>query len=209
MTSASTNKDLVVLAADKNMQFAVKGLLARTKDVGIRPVTFDIFVHPDRDPGCRNSSHDFLRFALKSHAHAMVVFDRAGGWIDSIERIELEAEVEQRLRRNGWQDRSAAVVIDPELENWVWSDSPVVSDLLGWRGRYVELRAQLEQRGFLRPQQTKPDRPKEALEFALWQARKQRSSSIYAEIARQVDFRPCVDPAFIKLRQTLAGWFPA
>jgi hypothetical protein len=27
-----------------------------------------------------------------------------------------------------WEDRAAAIVIDPELENWFWADSPHIAD---------------------------------------------------------------------------------
>jgi hypothetical protein len=37
--------------------------------------------------------------------------------------------------------------------------------------------------------------------------RKKRSSSLYMQLAEQVDFSGCVDPAFIKLRDILKLWF--
>ena len=51
----------------------------------------------------------------------------------------LETEAEQRLSSSGWDDRAVAIVLDPELEIWVWSDSPEVDDVLGWRGRIPRL----------------------------------------------------------------------
>ena len=45
-------KDLVILAADKDMEHAPSGLLARPRALGIRPIAFDVFVHPEHDPGC-------------------------------------------------------------------------------------------------------------------------------------------------------------
>ena len=45
-------KELVVLAADKDLQFALEGLLARSEALGIRPIEKDIFVEPEHDPGC-------------------------------------------------------------------------------------------------------------------------------------------------------------
>ena len=49
---APARKDLVVLVADKNMEFALRGLFSRTPSFGIHPVTADVFVHPEKDPGC-------------------------------------------------------------------------------------------------------------------------------------------------------------
>jgi hypothetical protein len=54
MSPAPRRKDLVVLAADKNTEFTVRGLLdSRTAALGIRRVVFDVYPHPERDPGCR------------------------------------------------------------------------------------------------------------------------------------------------------------
>ena len=44
-------KDLIILVADKNMEFAVRGILTRLEALGIRDITYDLYVHPERDPG--------------------------------------------------------------------------------------------------------------------------------------------------------------
>lgn len=41
-----SKKDLIVLVADKDMEHALKGLLARPAALGIRSVNADILVHP-------------------------------------------------------------------------------------------------------------------------------------------------------------------
>ena len=45
-----TRRDLVVLAADKDMEHALRGLLSRHKSLPIRQIAFDIFVHPSMMP---------------------------------------------------------------------------------------------------------------------------------------------------------------
>lgn len=42
-------QDLVVLVADKNMQFALQGALARPQALGIRPLTYAFRPHMGRD----------------------------------------------------------------------------------------------------------------------------------------------------------------
>jgi len=123
-------------------------------------------------------------------------------------RHELEAEVMERLAQNGWPGRSAAVVIDPELDVWVWNDSPHVATALHWPGGQVTLRDWLIKTRYLEEGQPKPLRPKEAMEAVLQLSKTPRSSSIYREIAGRVSFQRCTDPAFMKLRSVLAGWFP-
>jgi hypothetical protein len=112
------------------------------------------------------------------------------------------------LSQNGWGQRTSAIVIDPELEIWVWSDSPHVDEVLGWSGRQPDLRTWLTQRGSITDRNGKPNLPKEATEAALKEVRKPRSSSIYQQLAEKVSLGRCVDPAFIKLKNTLQSWFP-
>jgi hypothetical protein len=208
MTAIPPN-DLIVLVADKNTQFAVRGLLSRHAALGIRQITSDIYVHPERDPGCLRKCDAFLSSFRQSHRHAMVVFDREGCGREEESRSALEQLVEKSLLRTGWeQSRVAAVSPDPELEVWVWSDSPEVDACLGWHGNSPGLRPWLRANRFLTSDFTKPTRPKEAMEAALRQVRKARSSAIFRALAESVSVERCADPAFAKFRATLTKWFP-
>ncbi|MCU0292532.1 MAG: hypothetical protein MUF10_11195 [Thermoanaerobaculaceae bacterium] len=202
-------RDLVVLTADGNIEFTLRGLLSRPSEIGVRTLALDYFRHPHHDPGCLLGSHEFLRGFLRSHHHAIVVFDREGCGREPLPREALEEQVEQRLEQNGWGDRAIAVVINPELEQWVWSVSHAVDRSLGWHGRKPPLRSWLRERGLLLEHEVKPTRPKEALLAALRYARKPPSSSIFKQLGESVPVRGCSDPAFLKLRKTLAMWFPS
>jgi hypothetical protein len=206
MTPGSWPKDLAVLIADKNIEGALRGLLSRPQSLGLRQISCDLFVHPERDPGCLLKGHHLLKPFTHRYEHALVVFDREGCGREEEERTNLELQVEDRLSSSGWDDRATAVVIDPELEIWVWADSPHVESALGWSGD-VTLREWLVQQGWLREGESKPAQPKMAVDKTLRQVHTPRSSSIYQELARRVSTVRCVDPAFLKLRQTLASWF--
>jgi hypothetical protein len=201
-------KDLVVLAADKNIEHTIRGLLSRSESIGIRAIGFDVYVHPERDPGCLGKAHDLLRSGIGRYEKALVVFDRDGCGAEGMAREDLERRVESHLFGNGWDGRGAVVVLDPELEILVWSDSPVVDDVLGWSSRNPALRDWLSDRGYLRPGEAKPTRPKEAFQDALRVVSKARSSAIFQSLAERVSVERCVDAAFAKLRATLQGWFP-
>jgi hypothetical protein len=210
MKAAEAAKDLVVLVADKNTEFALKGLLSkRGRALRIRSITFDIFVHVERDPGCLNRAHDFLRPHSGRYRHALVMFDHDGCGQEHKDRAALEQQVEVQLSQAGWNDRAAAVVLDPELEIWVWSDSPHVEQALGWQDRTPGLRSWLVDSKLLKAGEAKPKDPKKAVEEALRFARKPRSSTVYQEIASSVSFESCTDAAFLKLRDTLSRWFSA
>ena len=99
-------------------------------------------------------------------------------------------------------------MIAPELENWVWSDSPKVDLALGWEGKTLPLRDWLREKGLLHAGAVKPSEPKRAVELALRTVYKPRSSAIYFELAQEVSTDRCTDPAFAKLRRCLREWFP-
>jgi len=153
-------------------------------------------------------SHDFLRPLASRYAHALVLFDREGCGQETKSREILEQAVEARLAGTGWSNRAGAVVIDPELEVWVWSDSPHVEDVLDWRGQALPLRSWLADQGLLQEGRLKPAHPKRALERALRLVGKPPSSGIYGDLARRVGLDRCTDPAFLKLRRLLTSWFP-
>ena len=201
-------KDLVVLVADKNMEHALRGLLQRPQALGIRPIDAEIYVHPRHDPGCLSEAHDFLRPFAGSHRHALVLFDHDGCGRESTAPDDLANQVRQRLEANGWTGRAEAVVLSPELEVWVWSDSPHVAECLGWAGRQPPLRAWLAAIEQWPPDQAKPTNPKRAMEAALREARKPRSSAIYLHLASKVGLRDRDEPAFLHFRQALRKWFP-
>jgi len=201
-------KDLVLLTADKNAEYLLRGLFSRSHSLGIRSVSTDFFRHGDRDPGCLRDCHKFLLPFIRTHSHALVVFDREGCGREARDRKELEVEVEERLCETGWGNRATAIVIDPELENWVWTTSPHVDAVLGWTNAQPALRAWLTKNGLLTEEQAKPSRPKEAMQSALFSVRKPRSSALYHQLASRVSFSGCTDPAFCKLRSVLQAWFP-
>jgi hypothetical protein len=207
MSALVYEKDLVVLTADKDAEFAIRGVLSRPQALGIRRPSADFFRHPEKDPGILCRAHTFLQPFVADHAHALVVMDREGCGQERLEREALEARIEGALRDTGWADRAAAVVPDPELEIWVWSDSPHVEEVLGWRGREPALRDWLVSKGYVQDAAAKPARPKEVLEEALYAVRQPKSSAIFDQLARQVSLSRCRDAAFLRLKDTLNRWF--
>jgi hypothetical protein len=200
--------DLVVLVPDRNIEYAVRGILTRRRSLGIRVTTAELYSHPAHDPGCFGNAHEYLRFAIKKFAHALVIFDHHGSGQDHVlDRAAMEIEVKQRLSVSGWGERCAAVVIAPELENWVWSASPHVDAILGWTGRTPSLRTWLHEQGHWSESAPKPADPKEALLAAIRKVGKSRTSRLYADLAGIVGFNQCEDEAFTKLKQVLKAWF--
>ncbi len=122
---------------------------------------------------------------------------------------EVAAELKSRLCASGWGDRAEAIIIAPELEAWVWSDSPHVDRMLGWSGRAPRLRDWLASRGFWPADLRKPPRPKESFQAALRESRIRVSSAVFRELAERVSLRDCQDPAFQQFRDLMLDWFAA
>ena len=200
-------KDLFILAADLELANAVDGLLSRAQDLGISEIESDIERHVNRDSGCRSDAVEYLRPYLGKYRYVMVIFDHHGCG-STLPRAHIQRDLEQRLARNGWGTRASVIVIEPELELWVWSDSPAVPQVLGWGGRYRELRRSLAIEGLWPSSDAKPTRPKKAMLEALRRGRVQRSARMFSELAKAVDFDRCQDPAFNEFKNTLRRWFP-
>ena len=200
--------DLFCLVADKNMEAAVSGLLDRPESLGTRRIEREVVVHDRRDPGCFHDATDYLRGYRSRARHALVILDHAWDGVPVPTAAELEMRLEKSFRPEGVANWARAVVIEPELESWVFSGSPNVASALGWGGRNPGLREALEGQNLWAAGVDKPGDPKEAMEWALRQARQPRSSSIYRELAKTVGTSSCTDRAFRRLRGLLQDWFP-
>lgn len=201
--------DLVVLAADKNIEYALKGLFTRPQALKIRPITVDIFIHPQRDPGCVQHGVAFLSNFSERYHHGLLMFDYAGSGKEREQQPrELQDMLNNQFAGSVWRERARAIVLSPELEAWLWSNSPHVDDVAGWKNRQPSLRRWLTEQGWLQRGEVKPHTPKEAFQAALRETRTQRSSSLYQQIAQKVSLQRCVEPSFQEFRDVLRAWFP-
>lgn len=204
-----TRRDLVVLTADKNWTSALRGLLSRAPALGIRPIQAEIIPHPRKDPGCVNEGIAFLSNFSDQYDYGLLVFDYEGcGRERTASPRDLQNDLDQQFSQSRWGDRAKAIVLSPELEAWVWSDSPHVDHVVGWKGRQPALRSWLVDQGWLQEGAVKPEYPKKAFEAALKVIKKQRSSSLYQQIAERVSLSRCQDPSFLEFKDILRQWFP-
>lgn len=199
-------RDLIILVPDIDTEQALLGLLSRTEALGIRAISCDIFPHPRRDPGCLRESVEFLRGFTRNYEHAIVLFDHEGCGKESTDSSELEDSMRLKLSSSGWNDRAEPLILEPELEIWIWSDSPEVDKALGWA--HPALREWLKSGGWLKPGEFKPARPKEAMREAMRIVRKVPSAAVYNQIAKTVSFKRCQDAKFLRLLELLRNWFP-
>jgi hypothetical protein len=200
-------KSLLALCADKKIEATIEGLLQRPEALGIGQVEFEIMVHPQRDPGCYHQAAAFLRPLRRSFEHAVVVFDRAWEGAPSQCSAALAAKVSRDLQ-DDWNGAADVVVIEPELEAWVWSDSPHVEEVLGWKNRAPGLRVWLQTEGLLRQGEVKPSDPKTAVERAIKMSGKRWTAGTCKSLSSKVGLARCQDISFSRLKTVLQGWFP-
>jgi len=199
-------KDLFILVADKNAEFALKGALARPEALGIRSVEFEIRTHPGRDGGTRKTGPELLALQRRQYHHGLLMLDFEGSGTDLEDAVALENQMDERLK-NHWNNNAKAIVIEPELDVWIWGSDNAVEASIEWPvGKGV--REWLREQGFEFDANEKPTRPKEAFEAALRVPDLPRSSALYQHIASRISLPRCKDEAFIRLRNQLLGWFP-
>ncbi len=205
--SQDIQADLVVLVADVQQEKTIEALLtARQQSLGIRDVIVDIYRHPLKDPGVYHQAADFLAPFLSSHTCALVVIDLAWDGAPAGGAEQLRADLLQQMAVKGWDEgRCQIIVIDPELEAWVWADSDVVPQVL--RSTWEEIHDLANELACWAVGDPKPTQPKELLEALLRQQRRPRSSALFQELAQRVSLTRCQDPAFTLLRETLSRWF--
>lgn len=202
-------QDLVILVADKNAQFALRGALRRQKALGVRTISHEFRMHPGRDGGVRIGGVDVLARERRRFSHALLVFDLEGsGAGEGQSAIDLEAGLDARLEAL-WGPNAKSIVITPEVDTWLWGADNALSEVLRWPSEVGGMRGWLQHKGFAFDANGKPKRPKEALEAMIPIHRQPRSSALYEKITGKISLRRCTDPAFLRLRETLQGWFPA
>lgn len=155
-----SKRDLFVVVADLDAENVMKALLSRRQEaLGVslqfnpdRPPQGDLLRYQGRDSGCYRKAVDLLRPPQRTHRHAILCFDHHGSGAERQAAEQTEADLERQLHASGWQHGSVAViVIEPELESWVWANSPQVADALGWRHEDGEMRTFLQSQGFWEP----------------------------------------------------------
>jgi hypothetical protein len=200
-------KDLVVLVPDINAKSGIEALLGRYHSLNLREFSFDIFVHPERDPGVYHKSCDILIRLKDDYKYALVFIDFEGSGQEQRSVDDIYNNIKSSIENCGWRNRAEVIVFNPELEIWLWVDSLHTAKALGWDS-YERLKNYLISEDLWDLGRNKPYRPKEALEDVLRISRIPRSSSIYQEIASKVTLKNCSDPTFDRFKKILIRWFP-
>ncbi len=207
-------RDCIFLLADTNMKAAFEGFFTRDGFYrSLRCGEFDFdprrdiaVAAGDNDPGLYTRGHELLRPYQSTHRHALIVLDAA--WEGSPGAEQITEQITRQVLPTGWAEGAfKVIVIDPELENWIWQRNEHVARGLGY-GTCTELLEEPDVIEAWPEQQSKPDAPKELMEALLEKRRIPRSSAIYKQITGHVSVNRCRDDAFRLMVKTLRAWFP-
>lgn len=208
---------LAILVPDGAYPLILGALLGRRRaSLNLRQVGF-VFIKD----AFRDSSHEaveLLRPYLRECSHVLLVRDlRGSGWEDRGVDT-LETHLLNQLHANGWKKgRSAALVVEPEVEAWLRFDSTHLQNLIRERARRKQAEADLlftttvqeavASNGGLNAL-GKPLHPKEVLQAVLQTFGVQRSNSLYEKLADAESLKGCKVPSFQRLVTALQTWFP-
>lgn len=178
-------KDLSVLTADADMLAVFRAILDRPDALGIRSISFEINRHVNRDAGVFGTGPEPLRaIPKKDFRYFVVAFDHHGSGCNR-PPDQCARTVQDRLDSCTFTDRSAVVVIDPELEEWLWRDPSAITN-------HAEADATSDPKEKLRQVFKRKPRPQD-----------------FEQIAARADLQAWnSSPSFRILKETLQNWFP-
>jgi hypothetical protein len=127
-------------------------------------------------------------------------------WTGSPGPDKIREKISRSLRELWEEHETAVIVLDPELEVWLWQgDSPHVAAALGCPPDYRQI---LARSGHWPTDRAKPADPKAAHEYLYRRHGADKSRAVFRRLAGKISARGCTDPAFLTLRDTLRDWFP-
>jgi len=214
-------RDIVWLIADLECEATIKGFLERPVfhlSLGCNPFRFS--VQDDllrdaqgKDPGVWKRAHELLRGKQSTHQYAVIILDK--DWEGSPGPTRIETNIVRNMKRSGWnQYRFEVIVIDPELETWIWQDNPHVDEAFehvrppSLRQKLATVKHKSSGQALWPPGEAKPPDPKAAVEAVLSMYQLGPASPVFNEIASKIGVGQCQDAAFQKLRAALQRWFP-
>lgn len=204
-------KDLFVLTADLDARVTMQAVLRRHHSLSIRPISFDVDRHPMRDAGVVGNGPELVRKFKGRYRKVLLLWDHHGSGWHKLSPEECVSKIQNRLDGVSWQGHSGAVVMVPELEEWLWHNEPSVCRRLGISSG--DLQAWIEEfavRQKLGVTEVKQSYPKELFEYVcLDKIGRTISPKDFEEIARHaslVDWQK--SKSFKSVVSLLRAWFP-
>lgn len=205
-------KDLLVFAADADAEAFLRSLLERHQAIGIRPVTFDVNRHPQRDAGIVQSGAELLRLKKGAYGKVLMLWDHHGSGREfNSTADEVCQEIGDKLDRFTWSGNHGLAVLVPELEQWLWYCEQALAvhlntPLMQIRDWCLERADELD----VPIERLKQAQPKELFEHIVRvKLRRTISPRDFGQIGSKASMKALMScPSFEQIVRLLRGWFP-
>ena len=160
---------------------------------------------------------ELLRPFLRDYDHALVLRDLHGSGHEKEGARKLEESLEAQMRANGWLNKKlAAIVTEPEIEEWLRLPSPHLLKLLEERARKNRNTVSAFQRVLNdlivthggRDVRGKASQPKEVFEGLVRHYGIPPANTLRGFLAKREPLDGCLSDSFNRLLQILQSWFP-
>jgi hypothetical protein len=201
-------RDLLAIVEGKDDAAVLRAVLIRPRDLGIRSITFHT---EQRASGMIARGPELAREQRREFRYVLCLWDHQGSGQEAKPPSRVQGEVQARLNRNTLKGCSKALVIDPELEVWLWQDLAAIAQVLGvedsaLQGWLAEWRD--EQFPTLTVEEVLLRQPKEAFEQVIRRAGLKPAAALRERVAAAADLHQWAqESSFRLLRRTLRRWF--
>jgi hypothetical protein len=206
-------KDLYVLTADADAEALLRSILMRHTELEIHPITYEIHRFPGRDSGMVKQGPEIARVLANKtdYSRLLLIWDHHGsGWESRSSEIAVQ-RIQARLDGVTWVGRSSAIVLVPELEEWLWHCPQSIRTHLGMKeSEFIALteKAALELEKSL--DYCRQELPKELFQTVLYSKKRRRPlPEDFKILGASADVaRLSSSNTFARLTSILQEWFP-
>ena len=206
-------KDLFVYAADADAVAFLNAILNKPEALGIRKIRFDIDRNGGRDSGMIKNGAEFVRTERikNNYRKVILMWDHHGSGRERRQKpLQVSQEIQDKLDSFTWEDNSATIVLNPELEQWLWHCEQAVAKHFGMAAEQLQQWCEkyAGEQG-VPPADIKKQNPKGVFQYimdkCLDRSLKPRD---FEEIGRLASIKGLQDcESFRKFTKTLQGWF--
>jgi hypothetical protein len=119
-------KDLLVILAGKNDEAVIRSVLSRHQDIGIHHLIFEIN-RLGSDSKVVGYGPTLALAEKNRYRYFLCIWDHQGsGREKRMKPNQVQGIVQKSLNGKTLKGRSKALVIDPELEIWLWQDKEAI-----------------------------------------------------------------------------------
>ena len=193
-----------MLCADSHAEAILQEVFRRSKEIGVDMERPNIHRRGGETDGwVRKYGVGTLRTQRHVYSHGLLIFDHQGCG-DRRSGPEIEAELDDQLAAN-WGDQAKAIVIEPEVEAWLWGMTESLHAIPKLSG--ADLNQWLRSR---HPWPKKPVDPKDHLQALFRDYRAKYCGDNFRLVAQQASLNDqhCLCRSYRRFVSILRTWFP-